>query len=274
MKYVNIKGINVPVLGFGTWQLTGEGCSNAVASAINIGYRHIDTAQIYENEAEVGRGITNSGIKRTELFLTTKLWTTHFTADKAISSMEASLEKLQTNYVDLLLVHWPNPAVKLSETLSAMTELVKKGKTKFIGVSNFPVSLMREAVETYKADIVCNQVEYHPLLSQNAVLSYARRHHIAITAYSPLARGRLEDNALLVTIARKYGKTPSQVALRWLIEQDGVMAIPKAAKEKHARMNFDIFGFSLTLEDHAAITANNGKTRLINPSFAPQWDNE
>ena len=272
MKYVDMQGVQVPALGFGTWQLVGAGCTRAIRLALDIGYRHIDTAQIYENEAEVGQGIADSGIARNELFVTTKLWTTNFTAPLVASSMEDSLSKLQMDYVDLLLIHWPNPKVPMGETLAAMQELLKKGKTRAIGVSNFPVAHMREAVEVHGAPIVCNQVEYHVQLTQRAVMEYARAHNMMITAYSPLGRGNLSKHPLLTEIGAKYGKSSSQVALRWLVEQEGVSTIPKAAHEKNARSNFDIFNFELSAEDHQALATLAGNNRLISPDFSPQWD--
>ncbi len=272
MKFLDLQGNKFPALGFGTWQLEGDTCLGAVQKAIDIGYRHIDTAQIYGNETEVGSAIEKSGIARKELFVTTKLWTNNFEAGRVASSMEESLSKLRMDYVDLLLIHWPNPEVELSETLGAMAELVKKGKTKAIGVSNFPVSEMRKAVEECKANIACNQVEYHALLSQNAVLKYASDHNIIVTAYSPLARGKLVGHPVLTGIGAKYGKTAGQVALRWLIEQKDVAAIPKAASEKNARANFDIFDFELSKEDTAALNKLKGNMRVVNPSIAPEWD--
>ncbi len=272
MKFLDLQGAKFPALGFGTWQLTGEQCTQAVKAAINIGYRHIDTAQIYENEGEVGQGIKNAGISRKELFVTTKIWTSNFTSALVASSMEESLEKLGMDYVDLLLMHWPNPAIPLAETLGAMQELVKKGKTKAIGVSNFPVALMREAVEKCKVPVACNQVEYHAMLSQKSVLNYAHGYGIIVTAYSPLGRGKLANHPLLTEIGRKYGKTSSQIALRWLIDQSNVAAIPKAASEKNAKVNFDIFDFELSASDQKEINALGGDNRLINPGFAPQWD--
>jgi 2,5-diketo-D-gluconate reductase B len=227
---------------------------------------------MYNNEADVGAAIKDSGVARAELFITTKLWTTNLTPPLVASSFAESLEKLQMDYVDLLLIHWPNPAVPLGETLAAMQDLMRQKKTKAIGVSNFPVKLMREAIETHKAPIACNQVEYHVMLSQAAVLDYARKHNIIVTAYSPLGRGGLHKNQLLTEIGHHYGKTGSQVALRWLIEQDGVAAIPKAASAKNAQANFNIFDFELSDKDCQAITKLSGNNRLIDPDFAPKWD--
>lgn len=272
MKMLNMQGTQMPALGFGTWQLTGEQCIRSTRNAIDIGYRHIDTAQIYENEAEVGQAIAESSVPRNQLFVTTKLWTTHFTEELVASSLEESLRKLRMDYVDLLLIHWPNPDVPLEETLTAMMRQQQAGKVRHIGVSNFPVKLMREALETHGAPIACNQVEYHALLPQRAVLEYAQAHDIIVTAYSPLARGRLGNHPVLEKIGRKYNKSANQVALRWLIEQKGVAAIPKAASEKNARANFDIFDFELDEADKKDIAAMAENKRLINPGWSPQWD--
>lgn len=272
MKFLTMKDAQLPALGFGTWMLQGKGCERAVRTAIDIGYRHIDTAQIYENEAEVGNAIADAEVSRAEFFVTTKVWTTNLAPALVASSVEESLGKLRMDYVDLLLIHWPNPAVPLAHTLGALQELMRRGKTRAIGVSNFPVRLMREAVEECSAPIACNQVEYHVLLPQRAVLHYAQAQDIIVTAYSPLARARLADHPALAAIGRKYGKTSGQVALRWLIEQPGVAAIPKAASEQNARANFAIFDFELSDADHQAIAALGSHTRLINPDFAPQWD--
>ncbi len=273
MKHLNvIGGGKMPALGFGTWQLRDAECVDATKRALDIGYRHIDTAQIYENEAEVGTAIAQSGIARSEIFLTTKIWTTNFMAGHVETSFEESLEKLQTDYVDLLLIHWHNPEVPLAETLGAMGKLLKSGKTRAIGVSNFPVALMQEAVEEIGAPIAANQVEYHVQLSQRAVLDYARKHNIIVTAYSPLGRGELLKHPTLEAIAARHGRTSAQVALRWLIEQDGVSAIPKAASAQNARANFEIFDFHLDRDDIVAINLLAGNKRLIDPEWAPEWD--
>jgi 2,5-diketo-D-gluconate reductase B len=271
-QFTQTKYLTIPALGFGTWQLTGDKCVEAVKKALEIGYRHIDTAQIYDNEAEVGKAIKESGIDRHAIFLTTKIWFTNFKKDDVRKSFEESLKKLQTDYVDLLLVHWPNPDVELKETLEAMQALKEEGKVKAIGVSNFPVALMKQAVEELKFEIACNQVEYHVLLNQKPVLEYTQAHDMILTAYSPLARGNLEDNAELGMIAGKHNKTVSQIALRWLIQQKNVVAIPKASSEEHIRKNFQIFDFELDQEDIDTINQLNGSQRFINPDIAPEWD--
>lgn len=280
MIFVDMLGTKVPSLGFGTFDLTGNRCLHAVNRAIEIGYRNIDTAQFYENEDEVGNAIKTSGVDREDLFITTKLWITNLATREVLSSTETSLKKLKTEYIDLLLIHWPSvhnerkgsQAIPLKETLSAMSKLKESGKIKLMGVANFPVKLMREAVEELGFPIACNQVEYHALLSQKIVIDYARAHNIAVTAYCPLAMGKLINNPLLIEIGRKYGKTSAQIALRWLIEQPNIMAIPRAENEKHARDNFDIFDFALSDEDTKAIYGLNKNFRVINASIAPEWD--
>lgn len=272
MIFTDMLGTKVPSLGFGTFRLKGTNCLHAVNRAIGIGYRHIDTAQFYENEADVGQAIASSGIPREEFFITTKVWVTNLAAKNVISSTEKSLQKLKMDYVNLLLVHWPNAEVPLKETLAAMMKIKESGKTKLIGVSNFPVKLLKEATEKLGFPIACNQIEYHALLSQKPVTDYAHSHKMAITAYCPLAQGKLRDNQILIGIGNKYSKTPTQVALRWLIEQPNVAAIPKAESEEHAKENFSIFDFKLSDEDKKAISKLNGNTRLVNPSIAPDWD--
>ena len=271
-QFNQTKYMTIPALGFGTWKLTGDKCVSAVKKALEIGYRHIDTAQIYENEAEVGKAIAESGVDRAAIFLTTKLWTTNFKKDDVKKSFEESLKKLQTDYVDLFLIHWPNPETDLKETLEAMQALKEEGKIRAIGVSNFPVALMKQAVEELKFEIACNQVEYHVLLNQKPVLEYAQAHDMIVTAYSPLARGNLEDHNELGMLAGKHNKTVSQIALRWLIQQKNVVAIPKASSEEHIKANFEIFDFELDEEDLKTIAEMNGDNRFTNPDFAPEWD--
>lgn len=272
MIFVEMAGRNVPALGYGTWALYGSACERAVPMAIELGYRHIDTAQVYENEAEVGRGWVASGVPRRELFITTKISRTGNSAAQVAAGLEQSLEKLRTDYVDLLLIHWPSPSVPMAETLEAMARLKSAGRIGALGVSNFTVAQMREAVAALKREVACNQVEYHLLLSQRPVTTYARQHGIAVTAYCPLARGKLMGNPVVERVAKKHGKTANQIGLRWLLEQPGVLAIPKAASEAHARENISIFDFSLDTEDRRALDALPGNTRLVSPGWAPKWD--
>jgi 2,5-diketo-D-gluconate reductase B len=266
------NGSSMPSLGMGTYLLKGKAGIEAVHSALKVGYRHIDTAQIYGNEEAVGTAIAESDVSRHEVFLTTKVWTDKFHKEDLERSVDESLAKLQTDYVDLLLLHWPNPKVDLAETIEALNNVAQNGKAKAIGVSNFTVALMEEAVRLSEAPIATNQVEYHVLLSQKTVFGFAVPHHIAITAYSPLAQGRLKEQPILKEIGSKYKKTASQVALRWLVQQTNVAAIPKASNEKNLRLNFEIFDFQLTQEDMARIHTLQGDGRFNSFDFSPTWD--
>ncbi len=268
--HIEIEDDKIPALGFGTYQITGDACKNAVADAIAIGYRHIDTAQMYGNEEGVGRGIKASGIDREELFITTKVWYTDLEKNKVLQTTAESLRKLQTDYIDLLLIHWPSKDIPLEETLEAMMQLKEHGKIRHIGVSNFTVPLLKKAVKI--APIVCNQVEHHPYLSQKQVLDFVRAHNMFFTSYCPVAKGKVMEDKTLEEIGNKYNKTPIQITLRWLLQLEKVAAIPKASKHEHRKQNFKIFDFELTQEEMHSISALQGKNRLIDPSWAPQWD--
>lgn len=272
MQHVEAKGIKVPALGFGTWKLAGSDAERMVRAALDIGYRHIDTAQAYGNEAEVGRAIEASGVPREDVFLTTKVWMDKLAYGDLQRSAEQSLRLLRTDRVDLLLVHWPNPQVPLGDTLRALAELKRDGKARAIGVSNFPVALLREAVEEHEADLLCDQVEYHALLSQKVVLDWLRAHDMMLTAYSPLAQGRLAGHPVLTEIGRRIGRSPAQVALRWLLDQERVAVIPKSSSERRARENFEVLGFTLDEADFQAVSRLQGAGRQINPGWAPDWD--
>lgn len=275
MQYIDVQGVKVPALGFGTWALSGRSAYEATRRALELGYRHIDTAQIYGNETEIGRAIRDSGMAREEIFLTTKIPPMNLHSAAAKRSHEDSLKRLGLDQVDLLLIHWPNVRVPLGETLDALATLRMQGKTRLIGVSNFTVAMLREAVEKHGADIICNQIEYHPFLSQRALLAEMKRYGMMVTAYAPVARGRVFGDKTLTTIGRKYGKSGGQVALRWLIEQERVTAVPKAAKPAHAAANIDIFDFALTGEDRAAIDALAENDRLVEwGGYSPDWDED
>jgi 2,5-diketo-D-gluconate reductase B len=263
MLFVDMQGAKMPALGLGTWQLSGAACEKSVRLALDLGYRHIDTAEMYGNEAEIGRAVQASGIDRSSLFITTKIWTNHLRARDVGPTAEASLRKLKTDYVDLLLIHWPNTTVPLAETLGAMMKLKEAGKTRAIGVSNFSLAQMTEALTRHKAPIACNQVEYHLLLNQRPILDYARGHDMAVVAYCPLARGQLVDNRALARIGARHGKTAAQVALRWLVQQPGVAAIPKATREPNLRANLEIFDFVLDAAEVAELDRLPGDRRVI-----------
>ena len=272
MLFITVKGTKVPALGFGTWQLSGAQCEGAVEHALELGYRHLDTAQAYGNEREVGRAIKRSGIERDAIFLTPKIAPDNLAAKDVTRTLADSLEALATDHVDLLLIHWPSATVKMGETLRAMSEAKAQGKVRHIGVSNFTVAHLREAIETHEAEIFCNQIEYHALIAQSRVLDFARAHGMMVTAYCPLARGRVAAQPELAAIAKRHGKSAAQVALRWLIQQDGVAAIPKSSKREHIAANFALFDFTLSGAEMATIGKLRGNTRVVSPSFAPTWD--
>ena len=252
MEHQNIKGERVPALGLGTYRLTGEACVGAVSLGLSVGYRHIDTAQMYGNEAEVGRGMEDSGVDREEIFLTTKVWPSDFAHERVISKTRESLKKLRTEHVDLLLMHWPGDGVPLGETLGAMRELQDEGAVRHVGVSNFSPSLVEEASE--HAEVFCNQVEYHPYKPQNELLEQAKKMDYLLVAYRPIARGGVLEDRILQEIGRTRGKTSAQVALRWLVQQEKVAAIPKATSEEHLRGNLDVFNFELGDEEMGRIS--------------------
>jgi 2,5-diketo-D-gluconate reductase B len=267
---VEVQGTRVPVLGFGTWLISQADAAEAVRDALEIGYRHIDTARAYENEREVGRGIVDSGVPRDEIFLTTKVPHTDAAPDLVERDAEESLERLGVDHVDLLLLHWPNPDVPLEQTLKAFTKVRDDGRTRQIGVSNFPAGMLRQAIEL--APIFNDQVEYHPFLSQERVLNVGRENDVLVTAYSPLAHGRVPKDPTLQRIGAAHGKTAGQVALRWLLDQPLVSPIPKASSHERRQENFEVFDFELTPEERAEIDALPKDVRTADPPWAPDWD--
>ena len=267
-----IQGVEVPELGFGTFRLIGKECERAVRTALNVGYRHIDTAQFYKNEREVGNAIRQSHIDREHIFVTTKVWRDNLEYDQVLKSTEESLRSLDMEYVDLLLIHWPNEEVDLKRTLEALLVLRDQGKALHFGVSNFPIYLLNEIKQEIVAPIFCNQVEYHPFLGQFDLLDEAAEHDFMLTAYCPLAQGKVMENNLLKQLGEKYGKSPAQITLRWLIEQEQVVAIPKSSSEQRIKENIDIYDFELEDEDFDAIDDLDQNGRIVNPDFAPAWD--
>jgi diketogulonate reductase-like aldo/keto reductase len=246
MEYVETAGLRIPKLGLGTWKNTGPECSETVEAALEAGYRHIDTAQAYDNERAVGRGITTADLDRDDIFLTTKVWRSNLRYDDVLDSVHESLDNLSVDYVDLLLMHWPHPRVPLEETLEALLELYAEGVVKGIGVSNFTQSQLEKAMNISEIPIVANQVLYHPYKDQSELQQYCAANEIALTAYSPLARGDVLSEEMLTRIGQRYDKNAAQVALRWLIQQDGVVAIPKTSTQSHLEQNLRVFDFTLT----------------------------
>jgi 2,5-diketo-D-gluconate reductase B len=274
MHLVDANGAHIPALGFGTWELRGATAQSMVETALEIGYRHIDTAQMYGNEAEVGAAIRASGLPREDIFLTTKIWPERFRAGEFERAVEESMLALKLGWADLLLLHWPNPAVPLSETLPVLEGIKGRGLAKHIGVSNFNTRLLDESVRIARTPIVTNQVEYHPFLTQHRLLERQRQLGIALTAYCPLARGRVFGNPVLERIGQQHGRNVGQVALRWLVQQQGVIAIPRTSTPQNARTNFEIFDFELTDEEMREIHGlGSPEGRVVNnPGYAPEWD--
>jgi diketogulonate reductase-like aldo/keto reductase len=272
MQFIEANGAKIPAIGLGTWELRGRTCARLVEQALKLGYRHIDTAQVYENEREVGDGVRASGVKRDDVFVTTKVWTTHFAPNDLERSTKESLVRLRLPEVDLLLLHWPNPQVPLSETLGALAHAKKLGLTRHIGVSNFTVALIEQAVAECPEPLVCDQVEYHPYLDQTKVREACAGHGLALVAYSPVAKGRIKGDETLNRIGRVHGKTAAQICLRWLVQQN-VSAIPRTSKLERLSENIDIFDFDLSDEEMQQISCMGGvKTRLTDFGFAPKWD--
>jgi 2,5-diketo-D-gluconate reductase B len=267
---LTVQGVEISKLGLGTWQITGPACEVAVRDALELGYRHIDTAPAYGNEERVGQGLHDSGLNRDEVFVTTKLWYTDLSAIGVHDQLERSLRDLRTEYVDLLLIHWPSRTVPLAETLDAMVRARDAGRARHLGVANFPSALLREALE--HAPLICDQVEYHPYLAQPALLALTRERDLMLTAYSPLAQGAVLRDRVVAQIARAHGKSPGQVVLRWLLDQPNVAAIPKASSHEHRAANLDVFDFALSDGERGAIAGLTRGLRTIDPPWSPEWD--
>lgn len=272
MKNRMIKGVSVPAIGLGTFELTGSDGIRAIRAAIEAGYRHIDTAIRYGNEREVGQAIRDSGIARDELFVTTKIWFDNLAPEKVAARTAESLERLQLDHVDLLLVHWPSRETPLGETLAAFAEQRAGGRTRLIGVSNFTTALLDEAIRIHGADLFANQVEYHPFMAQPRVMTAVRDAGMLMTAYLPLARGAVFQSELLRAIGARHGKSAGQVALRWLIQQDGVAAIPRSSRIENIRANLDVFDFELDPEEMRRIAGLDEHRRLCDFAWSPAWD--
>jgi diketogulonate reductase-like aldo/keto reductase len=272
---ITAHGVAIPAIGFGTWPLKGAACETAVTVALAAGYRHIDTAAMYGNEAEVGRALKASGVARDDLWLTTKVWTENIGAGALQRSAEASLTALGLAQVDLLLIHWPNASIPLAESLAALCDAKRRGLTRHIGISNFPTRLMREAVKLSSEPILTNQVEYHPHLDQSMVLACARAFGMSVTAYCPLGRGAVGgvlDEPAVRVLATAKGRTPAQIVLRWHLQQ-GVITVPKSATPSRIRENLEVAGFELSdaeMKQLSALARPDG--RVVNLAFAPQWD--
>ncbi|MEO1091262.1 MAG: aldo/keto reductase [Pseudomonadota bacterium] len=267
------SGTAMPVLGLGTWQLTGPRGADLVMRAAELGYRSFDTAAEYGNEAEVGAGLARSGVPRSACFVTTKVWYECVRAGELEDNARRSLDRLRTDWIDLLLIHWPNANVPLAETIAALDRVVDAGVTRAIGVSNFPAGLLLQAMSLSRHPLATNQVEYHPALDQSRLLAILREHGMVLTAHTPLGMGRGLDDDLVHAIARDHGATPAQVVLRWLIQQDSVVAVPRTSNPARLHENLAAVRLTLTDDEMARIDAlRRPDGRIVNPSFAPDWN--
>lgn len=266
---LSLGGVEVPRIGLGTWQIAGRRCVEAVADALALGYRHLDTAAVYDNEAEVGEGMRRSGVARGEIFLTTKVWYDQVGSDAVRRSAEESLRRLGSEYLDLLLFHWPNPRVPPGRVVEWLQDAREAGLTRQIGLSNFPPGALREALRA--GSLFCNQVEYHPLLGQGELLALAREEDLMLAAYAPFGHGEVLREPLLAEIGAGHGKSAAQVALRWLLDQPQVVVLPKAASRRNRLANLDVWDFELADDERARIDALPKDRRRFDPPWAPDW---
>lgn len=272
MPLIETKHLRMPRIGLGTWPMKGAECRDAVHSALALGYRHIDTAEMYGNEDAVGAGIAASGVPRDKIFLTTKVWYDKPKGPAIREAFTASLARLATPYVDLLLIHWPSAELDLPDALATLASLRAEGKARAIGVSNFPPQLLRRAI-AQNVGLACLQVECHALLDQSVLRDLCVAHDMALVAYSPLGKGQALDHPVVHRIAAAHGATPAQVALAWLLAQPNLAMVPKAASPARQAENLAALTLRLSAEDRAALAALPKDQRFVDPSFAPDWRN-
>ncbi len=272
MENLQTQGISMPRLGLGTFRMQGDACRAAVESALSLGYRHIDTAEMYANEEAIGAALAAAGVPRGELHVTTKVWHDNLAPVAIRRAFDASLDKLGLDHVDLYLVHWPSKAANWPAVFETLMKLREEGRTRAIGVANFTTALLKVAIEEIKAPIACNQVEYHAMLDQSKVMAYLAAKSIPLIAYCPLAQGRIASDPVLGEIGRKHDATAAQVALKWLLDQNGVAAIPKASRCESQKANLDALKITLDEADRRTIAALPKDRRCVNPGFAPAWD--
>jgi 2,5-diketo-D-gluconate reductase B len=272
MENLQTQGISLSRLGLGTFRMQGDACRAAVESALGLGYRHIDTAEMYANEEAIGAALASAKVARKDLHITTKVWNENLAPDAMRKAFDSSLKKLRLDHIDLYLVHWPAPRMNLPKMFETLLKLKEEGRTRAIGVANFNIALLKTVVEEIKAPIACNQVEYHVMLDQTPLRKYLKSKSIPLVAYCPLAQGRAASDETLMAIGRKHGASAAQVALKWLLDQDGVAAIPKASRAESQQANLDALHVGLDDEDLQAIASLPKNKRFVNPGFAPKWD--
>ena len=272
MLVVEANGARIPSVGLGTMTLKEDAGIGLITEALRMGYRHLDTAQAYGNEREVGEALRASGVKREDVFITTKIFRDRLEPGEFERAVDESLGRLKLSSVDLVLIHWPNPEVPLAGTINSLCNVKRTGKTRNIGVSNFTVALLDEAVKLSTEKIATNQIEVHPFIDQSKVIAACSKHGIAVTAYCPIARGKIPNDDTLGRIGRAHGKTAAQVSLRYLV-QSGMVTIPRSSKKERLKENLEIFDFTLTDAEMAEIAKlKRPDGRVVNPAFAPKWD--
>jgi len=271
MQFVEAHGARIPAVGLGTWDLRGRTCARVVEQALRLGYRHIDTAEMYDNEREVGEGLRASGVRRDEVFLTTKVWSNHLAPRELERATKESLARLRLTEVDLLLIHWPNSQIPLSETIPALCRMKAAGFAKHVGVSNFTVALLEEALSYATEPLVTNQIEWHPYLDQSRVRAACAKRGISVTAYSPIARGKVGGDKVLRTVGLHHRKSAAQVSLRFLL-QEGAIVIPRTSKIERLSENLDVFGFTLDDAEMDEIRKLAGPGGRIVDMGASEWD--
>jgi 2,5-diketo-D-gluconate reductase B len=271
---IDANGAKIPLVGLGTWELRGRACARVVEQALRLGYRHIDTAEMYDNEREVGDGLRASGLKRNAFFVTTKIWPSHFAPRALERAARDSLMRLRLSEVDLLLLHWPNPQIPLAETIPALCKVKRDGLARHIGVSNFTVALLEEALAVATEPLVCDQVECHPYLDQSKVIAACHEHGMAVVAYSPIARGNAKNDKVLAGIGAVHKKTAAQICLRYLVQQD-IVVIPRTGKLERLSENAALFDFALSDEEMAEIAAlSRSGGRIVDWAYSGSmnWD--
>lgn len=272
MKRISVGALELPAIGLGTYKLTGRTAIDIMLKAFETGYRLMDTAQLYMNEAEVGEAMTRSGIPRRDFRLITKVWPTHFSRDQFIPSVKESVEKLKTDFVDLLLIHWPHPHLEVRQYIDFLAEAKAIGIAKEIGVSNYNIAQLDSALQL-KIPIVVNEIEYHPWIDQHIVHDHMMQIGLPIIAYTPLGRGLTKSDPIIASIARQHQKQPAQIVLRWMMQQDDIIAIPKASSEAHLQQNISVFDFNLSEEDMQAINKLSGHDRrIVGAQPGAKWD--
>jgi 2,5-diketo-D-gluconate reductase B len=266
--FVEIQNARIPLVGLGTWPLRGRVCVGVVEQALRLGYRHVDTAELYENEREVGDGLRASGVPREDIFVTTKISPAHFAPLELERAAKDSLTRLRLSEVDLLLLHWPNQKVPLSETLGALCKAKRSGLTRHIGVSNFTAADIQEAVRHASEPLLCNQIEMNSFLDRPTVTAACRAHGMAVVAYSPIARGEANNDAMLARIGQAHGKSGAQVSLRWLVQQ-GIPVIPRTSRIERLAENYTIFDFALSEVEMSSISSAARRRARLDVTVSP-----